>query len=302
MDSLCVSSGGSKIMSFLGALQYFIENQDFDPSKIKEFAGSSAGAFIVSNLAIGYTVKELYNEIHVADISQFKDFNMFQLHKDYGLMKGQEMYKFIKSTFKKKMSLKTTFEDLYKEKGITLTINGTCVNTHSTEYFNHKLTPKMKIIHAIKISCSVPIVFAAEKYKKKVYVDGGLLDPFPIHCIQSLSCLGIRSYKIKHQKEYEINNLEDFLYHLGLCTLNRINGEKPVTHHTVIDVGSITSSNIRFDMSNQDRWKLFHHGYNEAQNQCLNEFKEIISKRTHLASSSPDKDSTLNKTIEEPLS
>merc|ERR1712139_717860 len=82
---------------------------------------------------------------------------------------------------KKKFSKNITFKQHFFKTGKKLVITGTCVNENKLYYFNYINNPNMKIITSILISCCIPVLFTPIKYKKKLWVDGGILNNYPIN-------------------------------------------------------------------------------------------------------------------------
>jgi predicted acylesterase/phospholipase RssA len=58
---LCISSGGMKGLYYLGVLDYYYEKKLLD--NVKYYAGTSIGSLICLLLIIGYTPKEIFQNI-----------------------------------------------------------------------------------------------------------------------------------------------------------------------------------------------------------------------------------------------
>ena len=72
IDTLCMSSGGIKGLSFIASLQYLINNNYINLSKINTFVGTSMGALICFLLIIGYTPDELINFLSTYDFTELE--------------------------------------------------------------------------------------------------------------------------------------------------------------------------------------------------------------------------------------
>jgi len=58
---------------------------------------------------------------------------------------------------------------------------GTNISTHFVEVFSHEHTPRMCLADAVRISMSIPLFFASRRSPRgDVYVDGGVLDNYPV--------------------------------------------------------------------------------------------------------------------------
>jgi predicted acylesterase/phospholipase RssA len=58
-DTICMSGGGIKGISFLGALDYLEFNSYIDTSKIINWVGTSVGSILSFLFTLGYTVHEI---------------------------------------------------------------------------------------------------------------------------------------------------------------------------------------------------------------------------------------------------
>tara|TARA_Y100000780_G_scaffold61432_1_gene53463 strand:- start:245 stop:967 length:723 start_codon:yes stop_codon:yes gene_type:complete len=73
-----------------------------------------------------------------------------------------------------------TFDDVYKQFGKNLIINGVNVNTREIVYFNRLTHPNMEVAVACRISSGLPLIFKAYNYEGDYYIDGGVVDSYPI--------------------------------------------------------------------------------------------------------------------------
>lgn len=122
------------------------------------------------------------------------------------------------------LAKKTTLLDIHRVHGTTLRIVGTNVDARCAVYFSHETHPDMDVLTALRISCSVPGVFAAVRYKGALYVDGAVADPFPIP--SHTSYLGVRCAS---QLPTPVTSVQDFV--MALVASSRM---PPVASHTVL--------------------------------------------------------------------
>jgi len=150
------------------------------------FSGSSSGAIMATLISIGYTSEEIYTiskDIDWSKLVQKRNclYRIFHFWNNYGLFKYDKIEKIIKSFFLRKLG-KTdlTFQEHYDLTKKNLIMVGVNVNKKRPEYFCKDLTPNMSVLTAIKISTSFPFIFDPVKYNDMLYVDGGLMNNFPI--------------------------------------------------------------------------------------------------------------------------
>tara|TARA_B100001964_G_C13996251_1_gene492884 strand:- start:280 stop:783 length:504 start_codon:yes stop_codon:yes gene_type:complete len=94
---------------------------------------------------------------------------------------------------------------LYEKYKIHFIVNASCLNDMKEYYFDYLTEPDMPVWLAIRISCSLPILYPPIYYKNKLYIDGGIIDGLPIKiCDNELdSTIGI---VFKSLKVSDINN------------------------------------------------------------------------------------------------
>lgn len=184
--NLVFEGGGVKGICYCGVVQILEELNIL--KKINKFAGSSAGSIIASLLAIGYTANELkdimfsfnFNDLIKGRKNYLRD--GVRLIHSYGMCDGDDVMSFLGKLFLNKVhNVNYTFENLFIEYGKMLVITVTDINNLRTEYISHLTHPKMPIRKAIRMSLSIPYLFEPVKMNNNLYVDGGLLDNYPIH-------------------------------------------------------------------------------------------------------------------------
>ena len=84
------------------------------------------------------------------------------------------------------------------------------------DFFDYIISPDCKIIDALIMSISIPLLFNPIKYNNQYYVDGGLIDNYPITYFENerKETLGIL-VSSNTINRFDINNIEDYL--VGLC-------------------------------------------------------------------------------------
>lgn len=167
---IVIGSGGARGIVALGAIWELQKAGYFKDATA--FSGSSIGAVISAALALGVNLPRM---MRVAaryplepDISP----------KNFGMDSGKGLAKFIR----RMLCLKklTTLKDVYDTTGNTLRICVCNVTDRCVEYWTHETHPEMSILKALRISCSIPLIFSAVKFRNKLYVDGAVADPLPL--------------------------------------------------------------------------------------------------------------------------
>ena len=207
-DTLCLSSGGVYGITYIGAIDYLIEEKIIDLANIKKYVGTSVGALFLFMLIIGYSIKDINDIIISLNFNKLQtEINIDEILKNFGINNGSKFCYMIKFFLKKKLNVDDiTFNELYQKFNINFTIIGTNFSKGEETVFNYINTPDMSILIAIRISISIPIIFTPVLYNNEYYVDGALSNIFPInHCNQETTI----SINLPYIDKYEINNIID---------------------------------------------------------------------------------------------
>jgi len=161
--TLCLSGGAARGAYHLGVIAVLQEHN----IEIKAISGTSIGAFIGASLACGKKAVDIF---HVVRSSEFR--TVFELDLGHGnIFKLNHTAAVID-----KLIDKECFEDL----DIPLHIVVCDVKDESAVYFEHGV----KLKEAVLASCSIAPLFKQATLNGKVFVDGGLVDNFPVEQLQ----------------------------------------------------------------------------------------------------------------------
>tara|TARA_A100001015_G_C14929404_1_gene687850 strand:+ start:227 stop:1111 length:885 start_codon:yes stop_codon:yes gene_type:complete len=266
IENLVFSGGGIKGLSFIGCLQYLEESKLIND--IKCISGTSIGSLFATLLTIGYTSYEIKNIFLNIDFNTLQNINLFSINKKYGLDTGEKFINFIKVLFKEKnISENITFKELYNKFKIDLIITGTNISKQKIEYFNYKNNPDMEIIIAVRISISVPIVYEYVKYNDNLYVDGGILDDYPIHIFKNNieNTIGFLIYN--YNKSIDISTFDEYIYSFLFCLLKKVNKlKKEVYIKNTILLEQDKIGFLDIEINKDEKNELINLGYKRTKN------------------------------------
>jgi predicted patatin/cPLA2 family phospholipase len=202
-DTLVLSGGGIKGITFLGCYKYLIEH-NLQPY-IKTYIGSSVGSICSLLFCIDYTYDELYSIFTEIDLSKFIDYNIADIFSKLGINDGNELIRLLRVIIKQKLGvMDITFLDLYKITTKRLVITGSNISTNQDTCFDYIQSPNMSVIEAVRISISFALFFTPVEYNNEIYVDGALFNPYPIeystNIKRTLGLLLIDKYKLSTSK------------------------------------------------------------------------------------------------------
>lgn len=188
--NLVFEGGGVKGIAYVGALQVLNEKGILD--NIERVGGTSAGAITALLVGLNYDLEEIQNIFSKLDFQNFLD-DSWGISRDvqrliyqYGWYKGDFFHNWVSGLIAAKTgNAAATFKDAFAlrqtNKCQDMYFTGTNLSTGFSEVFSYEKTPDMSIVEAVRISMSVPLFFTAVHDKRDhLYVDGGLLDNYPI--------------------------------------------------------------------------------------------------------------------------
>jgi NTE family protein len=179
--NLVLSGGSTRGIAHIGAVKKLVEANLIDLTKLKALACTSAGAFMGVLIVLGFTIDEIWSFIKLIDFRKLVSPNILLFLTQCGIETGQTLHNVIEDILNKKTGIANiTFAQLYEITKITFTVVGSCLNTKEAIYYNHLNTPDFKVSLAIRISTSMPGFFIPVKIDGKTYIDGAVIDNYPI--------------------------------------------------------------------------------------------------------------------------
>ena len=126
------------------------------------------------------------------------------------------------------------------------------------------------------MSTSIPFIFCAEKYNNSIYVDGGLLNNYPIKLYEEyenmdnvLGCKLVTRGEFHDDINYEIDSFDSYLLHLMGCLF--ANKERDTTlaykyiEHTICIHAYKITHPINFILTENEKRGLIDMGYQAAR-------------------------------------
>ena len=216
--NLVFEGGGVKGIAYIGAMQV-MKDEGILPA-ISRVGGTSAGAINATLFALGFSIAEQRTILNRLNFDNFKDDSRGvirdtdRLLNKFGWYKGDFFHKWISRHIKKKLGdANATFKQLNQAKKPDLYVYGTNLSTRFGEVFSFEHTPNARIADAVRISMSIPLFFAAVRNPRDdVYVDGGVLDNYPVKLFDRQKYIDSANLsKMAAKKEYYEKENKRFL-------------------------------------------------------------------------------------------
>ena len=274
LDTLVFAGGGYKGLSYVGVLRA-LDELGWLP-RFRRLIGCSIGGVILFLLAIGYTHHELVDFVYHFDYADVNDFTIWRIPQEYGFDSGNRITQMLRLMMKRKIDrVDLTFQELLDITGFHLTVNAVCLDTHSVTYFNPELTPEMSVSLAVRMTMSLPILFTPVSFREHWYVDGGLLQNFPLTRGDPSHTLGF--YFTNDVSTTLIDGLESYLLGLWTCIYRNANRlDIPTEGYQVIPLNISGVNTIEIGLDRRSRRRIYQEGYQMTLN-GLNEVSGCIS-------------------------
>lgn len=287
---LVLSGGGVRGFATLGTLNYLVKKDVISIDNIRTFVGSSVGAIIAMLLNCGYTPKQLYDIALNIDLHDLFDPDIKNLITHFGFDTGARFVNKIKRILnKKKIDPNITFIRLYNLTKQKLIVTATSLNRKKVKYFDYILTPQYRVIDVIRASIGVPFLFTTVKSGNEHFVDGGMLDNFPLHLFKGVPANEVLAIKFKKTREFNdesmqfsmIHDLTDAVFSSISCLLEEIeylksllSGELYTKSCILIDPGNYHM--LSFNITKTEKQKMFRMGRRAA--------KKYTTSKTYIVS------------------
>ena len=264
IDTICFSGGGTKGLVFVGAIKALVEKNVIDLNKINKYIGTSAGSVIALLLLIGYTPEELECFLYEFNFNILEpEIDSDNLFLGYGIDDGSKVIFVFQNLLEHKLKKKyITFAELFEITGKEIIITATSISKSKIKYFNHISEPDLDVVLAVRMSMSVPFYYMPVSYKDEIYIDGGILDNYPIQLGEKDKTIGIvvasdNDISIKDFTEYMIATIR---LTLNANLLTKIKDYEDCTISIVCGGDSF----LDFSMEKDKKKDLFDQGFNEV--------------------------------------
>jgi predicted acylesterase/phospholipase RssA len=213
-DTLVLSGGSTSGLTILGKL--FSISLD-SPLRFECYAGSSIGSVIAFLLLIDYCPEEIAYYLYNSTVwDELLKFNLLRTIRGKGIFSLELLKKELESIILQKMDHVPTFGELEKS-FLCCAYN---LTNKQMEYFTNYTCPEMNVLDALIMSCAIPLLFEPIVYNNCKYIDGGIVDNFPIlktvYYFGSKSVLGIICVKSKEAKNidavWSVNDIMPILF------------------------------------------------------------------------------------------
>lgn len=181
--NIVLAGGARRIIATVGCLKYIEEQNQLH--LLKNVVGVSAGSVVGALIVMGYTVSEMIEFLYhsMKNNCTLDPLECLNIFTTYGLNSGDMFERTIEDMIVRKFGEEfkdMTFLQLAKKTGKNLVVTVSNMTKEKCEFFYVDTKPDMKISLAIRMSCTIPIMFKPIVMDDQLYLDGGLFNNFPM--------------------------------------------------------------------------------------------------------------------------
>lgn len=262
---LILSGGGIKGISILGAIKYLEDNNIIE--NIDTFIGTSIGGIICILLILGYRSTDIYKFSELFNMNEIMEININSIFTKFSI-NDDNIFNIIydKLLESKNIDPNITLIEFYKKTKKKIICSTVCLTTKKIEYISYENYPDLSLKLLYKMTSAIPLLLPPVNYNDKIYVDGGLIDNFPISIIDDSKLHNVIGIDLKsdYYKKIEINNIINYfitiMQILSLRLVQNFNDEK---YKNIIYTINIELNNpFNFNLTKEIKKELFYKGYN----------------------------------------
>ena len=267
-DTIVLSGGGVRGLVLLGSLQCLTDNRL--NTNINTYIGTSVGSIISYLMCIGYSPIEIIVYIctnRVFDKIQY--FNISDILTGGGVSSFNQIQEQLEILTIQKIGTFITLKDLYTRFNKTLICCTYNLTKDKVEYISHINNPDLPCLVAIRMSSTFPIMYEKYNYNNCFYIDGGIIDNFPIKLGDEIGNRVLGLLLSQECEVLDLNNILDLIYKLlSIPTQqNIIKNNNSVSNKCDI-INLEYNKNRMFDLSitSHDKLEMFSEGYKITKN------------------------------------
>jgi predicted acylesterase/phospholipase RssA len=271
-DTIVMSGGGIKGIGLLGSLQYLADKQRL--SLIKKFVGTSIGAIIAYFICIGYSPIELMVILNTKKIIEKigKSIDILSLIHHGGAMNFYILQEILEEMTLRKIGQLLTLKQLYEKYAKHLICCSYNYNKRESEYLDYNSYPDLPCITALRMTSNLPFLFYPFYYNKQLYIDGGIINNFPISILNTNDkALALQLLDIKTPKSHDGKSfrLLDYIYDILYIPIEHVqklmSKYQSQNEYDQIDI-HIDISLFNWEISMTQKFDAFSIGYETTRN------------------------------------
>jgi len=263
IKNIVFSGGGFKAWAYIGSLRVLEEHPNF--LDIEQVVGVSAGGVFGLFYVLGIKWDFLLDFFMDLNFKELQDIDIDNIMIQQSILAGVKFTEIIKEIMSYRIDPGVTFMELYRSFKIKFTTSALNITDSKLEYFNYELTPNIKVIDAVRASCSLPVVLPPYLINGKYYYDGGICNNCPIDIVDENNSIAFDVAFYAESNESPVK-LIDLLN--SLVTISNRNSKQSMfteNIYTILD-DSFSNESVNLNQSRDDIFNIYMNGYINSKN------------------------------------
>jgi NTE family protein len=219
---ICLSGGGIRAVSFIGALEVLDEHGLL--KAVQEYVGVSAGAFMGFCMCLGYSLNDLKRLCLAFDFTLIRTLepeSALLFMESYGLDEGDKLMKFYETILKQKgYTTELTFAEL-AARGPGLRCYATDLNICEAREFSAAITPTVRLVDALRATMGLTFFYTpvVDPHTGHLLTDGGVMNNYPLGFLtpdEQKHSLGF-TFSHTHVQDKEVTDFFGFIQQMFGC-------------------------------------------------------------------------------------
>lgn len=276
-DTIVLSGNSTNAVVTMGGIQVLQDKGQL--TRLKYYVGTSSGSILGCLMSVGYTPLEIlcylcvnkpYSKIKGLDIS-----NLLGPTSGGGMISFEPIAEELRILFTNKLGFVPTLKQidvLFDKIVILVTYN---LTKQERMYIRASTHPDLSVIDAIHMSSNFPFVFDHFCYENDYYVDGGIVDNFPVEYSETLGKKCIGFHTVNEVSPFSIHDSHLEYIRKLFFTFIQIYVEDKIDRATHTDVVTLKHppNFFNFESSVNSLIQLFDQGYDQTCNLFSGSFK-----------------------------
>ena len=291
INTLIICGGGIKGYLILGLLKLLEEKNLF--KKFKFFYGTSIGGIFITCIVIGWSINEICNFMIRFPLHKLIDYNIDTFLINKGLISKIKYETLLKKLLLfKGLNNEITLLELYDKTKLELNLFTYSIKKSESKCLNYINTPNLKVWEALFMTSSVPLLLPPYYYDDDIYIDGGVLDNYPVEWLNNknkyigiLVKQNITDYKYLLYILDDNNIIKYFKYLIYIVQTIITNTSKNNLNNTFVLIYDNNTYNTHFldiYIDNNIKQNMINDGYNQSKNQFDNIINNIYQLQVTL--------------------
>ena len=187
--NLVFEGNGAVGVAYCGAIKA-LEKRNLR-KHVQRVCGTSSGSIMSLLVSLNLSAKEIEQTYMELDFKKILDGGLtgiYRLATQFGFFKGDYLEKMCQQKIASVLgNPHATFRDFHEsQKCLPLSVIACNLSKAKSEVFSYETTPEFEVAKAIRMSFSIPFIFAQKKYLNDLYTDGGVIRAYGIEYFDNL--------------------------------------------------------------------------------------------------------------------